>query len=718
MIARQQIHDDDYLIHLRLEALNALLAFSAIVTYLWLIWMTWPSPGNTVPAAAWLGCVLLIAGLTASYLLRDYQYKVSSRCLIWSGLIAVIFLQTAFENSSLVYLFILPIVFTTVLLQRTDLAVIAGTAIVFCVLFNLLSAMSPLLPVIILLLVTVSATLAARHLNLALHWALESFETAHHNAEVARQRQAELKHVLKTLDTASYSLARSNYLLALARSQAEEGHRLKQQFAQNISHELRTPLNLIVGFTEMMIQSPEYYGRALPPRYIRDLGVVHRNATHLQNLVNDVLDLARIETAQMTLMPERVDLGYLVRNTAETARSLVETRGLRLNIDIEPELPAVWVDITRVRQVLFNLINNATRFTESGSITVSANCAEHEIVVSIADTGIGIPEPELDRIFDPFHQIDSDLRRRQGGAGLGLAISRQFIMLHHGRIWAESRLGQGSTFTFALPIKAPLLDDTQLQAAGQPRAWSSPDKRERTILIVTPSSVAGSMLSRYLHDCRVVVTQNFDHAREIARKIGPQIILIDDNYDQLHAAITTENIVGDWDVAHSTVMICPLPGEERLRRKLAADGYLIKPINRQNLWDMLRQFGEHVDQLLIIDDDRDFVQLMIRMLDQPLRRYQITEAHDGYTGLTMLDVVRPDLIFLDLELPDLHGSEVLHRIRERPDGQNIPVVVISATDDLDSTVNVQGQIRLIHAGGWRSGDLIHLVQAMLEVTTQ
>lgn len=717
MITRQQIHDDDYLIHLRLEALNTLLVFTAIVAYGWLTWMTWPAPGKAVPATSWLGCALLIAGLTGCYLLRDYRYKVSSRCLIWSGLIAVIFLQAAFENSNLVYLFILPIVFTTVLLQRSDLAVIAGTAIAFCVLFNLLSGTNPVLSVIVLLLVTVSATLAARHLNLALHWALESFETAHHNAEVARQRQAELKHALKALDTASYSLARSNYLLALARAQAEEGHRLKQQFAQNISHELRTPLNLIVGFTEMMIQSPEYYGGALPPRYIRDLGVVHRNATHLQNLVNDVLDLARIETAQMTLMPERVNPGDLVRNTVETARSLVEIRGLQLNIDVDPELPSVWVDITRIRQVLFNLINNATRFTESGSITVSAYCIGHEIAIAVADTGIGIPEPELNRIFDPFHQIDTDLRRRQGGAGLGLAISRQFVKLHHGRIWAESQPGQGSTFTFALPIKAPVLDDTQLQAVGQPRAWSSPDKRERAILIVTPSPAAGSMLSRYLHDCRVMVTQNFDHAREIARKIGPQIILIDDNYDQLHAAVTTESVISDWDVAHSTVIICPLPGEERLRRKLAADGYLIKPVNRESLWNMLRQFGEHVDQLLIIDDDRDFVQLMTRMLDQPLRRYQITEAHDGHTGLTMLDVVRPDLIFLDLELPDLHGSDVLHRIRARPDGQNIPVVVISATDDMDSTVSVQGQIHLIHAGGWRSRDLIHLVQAMLEVTT-
>src|SRR5690606_6255146 len=300
---------------------------------------------------------------------------------------------------------------------------------------------------------TFTALASVRNLYTALHWATKSYERIEHNERLLQEQQSELKQALKSLDAATYNLERANVMLALARNRADQALRLKQEFAQNMSHELRTPLNLIVGFSEAMMQSPEYYGGPLPAAYLRDLSIVYRNAVHLQGLVNDVLDLARLEAAQMTITTEEVDPGVLISEATETIRGMVESRGLFLRTNIPSDLPSVHVDPTRIRQVIFNILNNAIRFTECGGITVSVSQQDDQILVAIQDTGIGIEEAELPRIFEAFHQSESTPERRRGGIGLGLAISKQFIELHGGRIWAESRYGHGSTFYFTLPLR-------------------------------------------------------------------------------------------------------------------------------------------------------------------------------------------------------------------------------------------------------------------------
>ncbi|MBC7239137.1 MAG: hypothetical protein H5T71_03435, partial [Chloroflexi bacterium] len=257
---------------------------------------------------------------------------------------------------------------------------------------------------------------------------------------------------------------------------------MKQQFAQTISHELRTPLNLIISFTELMIQTPEYYEAPLPPKYARDLGIIYRNARHLQSLINDVLDLARIEAAQMALITEETDLSALTYEAVNTVRSLVESRGLALHTNIPPALPRLRVDPRRIRQVLFNLLSNAVRFTEKGSITVTVMQQDNEIVFAIRDTGIGIADEDKTRIFEEFRQADSGTHRRYGGAGLGLAISKRFVELHGGRIWVESQVGQGSTFYFTLPITQDLPLEEQMARTRAPQALPGHHAAETPIL--------------------------------------------------------------------------------------------------------------------------------------------------------------------------------------------------------------------------------------------
>jgi CheY-like chemotaxis protein len=502
-------------------------------------------------------------------------------------------------------------------------------------------------------------------------------------------------------------------MLARARSEAERARRLKQEFAQNISHELRTPLNLIIGFTKLMAQSPEYYGEPLPPAYLRDLSIVHRNAAHLGDLVNDVLDLARIEVAQMGLVLEEVDPVELVNEAVETARSLIESRGLALDVEMDGDLPRLWLDPTRIRQVLFNLLNNAGRFTNEGGVTVRVENLDDRVRFSVVDTGIGIAEEELPKVFQEFHQIEDRVIQGQGGTGLGLAISRQFVELHGGCIWVESELDQGSTFSFTIPIQEPGDVASPREDLRGEMSVTEPKCDQRMLLAVTKSLSGMGLLSRHLRDVRTVVAHDLEVARETARQLLPQAIFIDTcsieaDDDGL------QNIGRRWNMPNVPFIVCPLPSEESWRQQLTVDGYLIKPVNRDELWNVLRRFGNKIDKILIVDDDKDFVRLLTRLLDNPVRRYQV---HGAYTGQEALEIARrwkPDLLLLDLALPGMQGAKVAQHMREDPDLCDIPIVVVSGKEGEGNGQKLEGALRVTRASGLRTSEIVDWVQEVLD----
>ena len=302
-------------------------------------------------------------------------------------------------------------------------------------------------PLALLWLTAFMGWLSSRGLYTVLDWAWSSQQRANQLLEELRDRRGELNRTLVALTEANRRLKRTGRELALARQRADEARRLKEQFAANISHELRTPLNLILGFSEMMYLSPDVYGEMEWPSTLRrDVHQIYRSSRQLMDLINDVLDLSRIDAVRMPIHSEPSDLAEIIREAVETASDLFRGRVLDVRVEMPPELPPLNLDRTRIRQVLLNLLNNAARFTQHGHIIVSAERNEREVVVSVADTGVGIPAEELPAIFEEFHQVDMSLRRRQEGAGLGLAISKRFVELHNGRIWAESQAGEGSTF--------------------------------------------------------------------------------------------------------------------------------------------------------------------------------------------------------------------------------------------------------------------------------
>jgi len=707
---------------LQMRSVRAIALFAGVIGYIWFLYLVWPVTGGAAPFSAWIGISLLVGCLIASICVLDEHLSLSVHLLVWGTLGAAGCAVLAFGSLTVAYLFIVPIVSASMLLRPWTLLSVTGLVIGFTILYGVVRLSLPLLdifmPVVVSSLVAIASWLSVQNLYTMLTWLWHAYEQARTNEEMARNRQAELRRVLKSLDEATARFERANYMLNQAYDQAHQMRRLKQQFTQNISHELRTPLNIIVSFSELMAQSPEYYGDALPPAYMRDLSIIYRNAQHLQGLVNDVLDLARIDAAQMNLMPETVDPTALVREAVNTARSLVESRGLTLKTEIEPHLPTLWLDPIRIRQVLFNLLNNAARFTSQGSVTVRVYRQDASVIFAVVDTGVGIAAQDIPHIFNEFQQVDGSTRRLHEGAGLGLAISRNFVELHGGRIWVESELDRGSTFFFSLPItpldRTPLASNHTGSVAQLTPVWNDNDP---VLLLVTRSPSAAALLTRYIRDCRVVVMSSLAQGRRAAKQLSPQVILIDRACESLDLP-QLEALAHDWDIAETPFVACPLPGEEPLRQRFAVNGYLLKPITHKNLWNTLRQFGDAVDTILVIDDNRDFVRMMSRMLDSPRRRYQVLRSYSGRAGVAMFARHCPDLVLLDLMLPDLTGMEIIERIRQHPVGRDVPIVVVSAQDEIDYIKPKTGSLLITKTGGFTPNEIFTYIQNACGVTSQ
>lgn len=709
----------DHLLYLQSHSFKVIVAFVAVIGYLWMLFTLWPMHGRATPTEAWLGSSLLLVCVVIGFRMHKKYPRSASMILIVGSIIAIECGAVAYGAFTLNYLLVLPVIFASVLVNRRTV-LLTGTSAMALMLLLSHKAMWGTdsqqwwVTLLIIVVVMVSSLLSVRNLYTALAWAISNYDRAVQNEQIAREHQAELKQALKSLDTLTYNLERTNHLLTFARNQAEESRRLKQQFAQNISHELRTPLNLIVGFTEAMIQSPEYYGSQLPPAYLRELSIVHRNAMHLQSLVDDVLDLSRIEAAQMTLVMVPTPLSTLIHDVVNTARSLVETRGLEFYTEIADELPTLPLDPTRIRQVIFNLLNNAARFTPKGNITVKATQSENEVIIAVADTGIGIPPGELTHIFDAFHQVDGSAQRRHGGVGLGLAISKQFVELHGGRMRVESTLGMGSTFYFSLPLQASGLPSiSSTSNLGTPNVGIS----QRLVLAVTRSPSAATMLSRYVRRCRTITVENFNQLQRYAKNTPPQLVVID-THEELFDPARMSELIKEWGWANTPFIACPLPGEDQLRSHLSTVGYLIKPVTRQNLWDVLRGLGDVIDHVLVIDDDRDFVRLMNRMLDNPVRRYRVTNAYSGQEGLAMMRHHMPDLVLMDLGLPDMDGLQVLEMIKRDTSIRDIPVIIVSARDEMDMMETLHGPMMIYKFIGLTRMEIVRWVQDVLDTTTQ
>lgn len=300
-------------------------------------------------------------------------------------------------------------------------------------------------------------------------WALETAAKSERREELLRTAQADLERIVRERDRLNDQLYRQSVELDAARAQAEAAYRSKASFMATMSHELRTPLNIIIGFSTAMVEHPEMYdGMSLPPAVVNDLAEIKRSGEHLLRLINDILDLAKIEAGRLELNRVALPLAPLIDETLRTAQGLLKDRPVLLRREIHGTLPAVLADEIRVRQVLLNLVSNACKFTRVGELAVGAKADADAVTIWVRDTGIGIAEADQLRIFNQFEQVESADAREQTGTGLGLSISRWLIELHGGRMWLESDLGKGSVFSFTLPRVQPA--NSGLRAPGKPPA--------------------------------------------------------------------------------------------------------------------------------------------------------------------------------------------------------------------------------------------------------
>ena len=526
-----------------------------------------------------------------------------------------------------------------------------------------------------------------RFAETATHWSWTSYVRMRDLLEESRTRQLHLKEVQQDLNQANTELARVSDRLRAMNRIAEDARRAKEEFVANVSHELRTPLNMIIGFSEIITQSPRLYQRDLPSQLLADLEVIQRNARHLANLVDDVLDLSRAEAGRMALTREMVTMGEVIEVALATVRPLFETKGLSLSMDVPADLPPVYCDKTRIRQVIINLLSNAGRFTERGGACVAARQDGPSVIITVSDTGPGIPKADQERIFEPFEQYDGGTAQRYGGSGLGLAISRRFVEMHGGRMWVESEPGQGSAFSAMLPLGVTAHTHANEAVRWfspyqpyEPRArpWQAPQPVVKPRLVVLDQAeTLQQILARYEPDAEVTATQTVEQAVEEARRLPASALLVND----LNAPPAWPSALAQAPLPYRTPIIrCAIPDRQEAADHLGVRAYLLKPIQREALLSALEQISPPARSVLLVDDNEEALQLFARILSSAERPYDIYRASSGARALALLHSRRPDAMLLDLVMPEMDGYEVLRLKQQDESIRDIPVIAISALD--------------------------------------
>jgi signal transduction histidine kinase/CheY-like chemotaxis protein len=551
--------------------------------------------------------------------------------------------------------------------------------------------------------------LALRPLLIALRWSWQNYQEGRAMNQLLQEHRGELARTVKSLNETLDRLDQVNRELDRARRAANQARQLKSEFAVNVSHELRTPLNLIIGFSEMMVTSPQSYdGQALPAAYREDAVAVYRNARHLSDLVDDILDLSQIEAGHMGLHRELIALDTTIAEAIDTVQVLYTQRGLSLTTSLPAELPPVFADRTRLRQIVINLLSNAARFIERGGATVRVTLDDRDVIVAVADTGVGIAREDLPHVFDEFWQASGP--RRLGGTGVGLAVSKRFVEMHGGSIAVASVVGAGSTFTFTLPRAVGLPE----MGPAQPwETWARlrpPPTERRGLAVVTDDPDAAHLFERYLDDYAIVPLPDVTALAvypDLARLHGVVVVAPDS------ATAYRRGLVAQGHLAGTPVFACGLVNARHsLAERLGVADHLMKPLSRERLIAVLARLGKSVREILVVDDDPDAVRLLARMIRSVSRRYRVTTALGGASALRRLEQAPPDALFLDLVMPDLDGYTLIETIHGQPALANLAVVAVSAQSLTNRPLTCDG-VFAARPGGLSVGTMVDLLRADL-----
>lgn len=475
---------------------------------------------------------------------------------------------------------------------------------------------------------------------------------------------------------------------------AENANRAKSQFLANMSHELRTPLNAIIGFSEIL--ADQTFGE-LNQKQTRYVSNILTSGRHLLNLINDILDLAKVEAGKLVLQHEEFAADHAIEGVFQIVKGIAQQKGICLIRESEPGLPHLYADSSKFKQVLYNLLSNAVKFTpENGQIKVKVESRGPSLRVTVTDTGVGIKLEDQSRVWNEFEQVESSYVRAQKGTGLGLALSRKLVELHGGRIWLESSgvEGEGCSFIFELPLKINPIEETDvagldstpkthLSSATQDASKDSRDSRP-LVLVIEDDLNAFELLANYLEQGGYKVF----HARTAAQGIEMAS-------QEQPLAITLDVLLPDrpgWEVLHELksnertrdipVVIISITDDTQLGFSLGAAGFLVKPIHRETLIELIQGtsalHGSKIQSVLVIDDDPVAIETVSAAIG-PLG-YEVRKALSGREGIECAMESKPDLLILDLLMPEMNGFEVVEKIRSIEGLFDLPILIYTCKD--------------------------------------
>ncbi len=494
-----------------------------------------------------------------------------------------------------------------------------------------------------------------------------------------------------------------------ARESAERANRTKSEFLANMSHELRTPLSAIIGYSEMMQEEIEDGGdtAALAP----DITKIEGNARHLLGLINDVLDLSKVESGKMEVYAEDFDVETILKDLVATVGSLISKKSNTLDLRTEHSLGLMHSDLTKVRQVLLNLLSNAAKFTEAGTITLTATRQEaaggvDQIAFSVSDTGVGMTEDQLAKLFQRFQQADSSTTRKFGGTGLGLSLTKAFADMLGGSVSVDSTAGKGSTFTLVLPaVHVPTPEEE-----GSPVPDEGDDGRD-LILVIDDDEDQRILTTRFLHreGFRVQVAASGRLGLNLAKTLRPRAILLDVMMPGIDGWSVLSALKADLELSEIPVVMVTAVDQRSLADALGAADYMLKPVDWARFSEVMDRFhtGEAVQkgQVLLVEDDAIIRKSVQSALEDA--GWQVVEAANGREGVDRATVTPPQVVLVDLNMPVMDGFTFLSEFRALPGCAETPVIVLTGRSlTAEDRRKLRGATQVLNMGNLNANGLV------------
>jgi len=537
----------------------------------------------------------------------------------------------------------------------------------------------------------------------------------------------ELQAQAQELQTQSDELRVQTTELEAQRLQVQEADRLKSEFLSNMSHELRTPLNSVMALSQLMISRGTGKNPEQETEYLR---VIERNGRILLSLINDILDLSKIEAGRMDTYITDFDPSRVVNQAWETVAPLAREKGLDIRVEAAKDL-VMRSDEDKVNQILLNLFSNAVKFTEKGRVAVNVRQEGGRISFSVSDTGIGIEQDQLAHIFDEFRQVDGSTTRKYEGTGLGLTICQKLAHLMGGEITVTSRFGEGTVFTLDLPVR-PLeegIESSSQSLARFSRVISEPEREQTatpapveplgpTVLVIDDEEEVRILLENYLREAGYLVVSARDgkEGLELARRLKPFAITLDLIMPETDGWEVLKELKMSEDTREIPVIVVSVSNDRTTGLALGASGYVVKPVDQRTLLAEMRRVSpsQQIRTVLAVDDDPMVLEHLENLLGES--GFEVDRASGGREGIARVAADPPDLMILDLMMPEMDGFQVLDQIRSNPDTENLPVLILTAKElSVDDRARLKVSVdRVVSKGTLNQEELLKKIEAVLE----